>query len=282
MMKIRALLRNAAAQLKQAGCDAPRLDAELLLMHVWQLGRTDLIVRANDSVPGAIAAEFEALLQRRILREPLAYITGEKEFWSRSFHVTPDVLIPRPETEHLIESVLEYFPDRNGDYRFNDIGTGSGCIAVTLACEYPHAHIVATDISNAALTVARNNAETHHVSDRIRFRQGDMLAAIQAQDGPFDAIISNPPYVAESEMGDLEKELALEPRHALTDEQDGLQYLTAILRDGPEYLQSGGYIMLETGLCGLPATPVNLTFEQAIHDLAGYLRGGVYYLKQSA
>jgi len=276
------LLRQAAVQLQQAGCDAPRLDAELLLTHVWQLGRTDLIIRANDAVPQVVSTDFNTCLQRRIRREPMAYITGEKEFWSRSFQVMPAVLIPRPETEHLIESLLERFPDRNAGYRFCDIGTGSGCIAVTLACEFPNAAIIATDISEAALADARSNAERHQVSRRIRFRQGDMLEAIQAQDRPFDAIISNPPYVAESEMGELEKELALEPRQALTDEQDGLQYLSVILHDAPAYLLADGYIILETGLCGLPATPGNLTFEQAIHDLAGHLRGGVYHLKRPA
>jgi len=280
-MKIGELLRQATAQLRQVGCDAPRLDAELLLMHCWQMSRTDLIVRADDAVPEHVAADFDVLLQRRINREPLAYIIGEKEFWSRPFQVTPDVLIPRPETEHLIEAVLEHFPDRNRHYRFCDIGTGSGCIVVTLACEYPNARIVATDISDAALRIACRNAEAHAVNQRIIFRQGDMLAALSPQDGPFDAIISNPPYVAESEMGGLEKELEREPRQALTDEQDGLRYLTTILRDGPTYLQSGGYIILETGLCGLPSTPECLTFEQAIHDLAGHLRGGVYRLNQA-
>jgi len=280
-MKTKELLKTATGTLGQAGCDAPRLDTELLLMHVWQAGRTDLIIRADDTVPGPVAVDFDELLQRRITREPLAYIIGEKEFWSRCFYVTPDVLIPRPETEHLIETVLEHFPDRNGHYRFCDIGTGSGCIAVTLACEFPNARIVATDISDAALRIACHNAEAHVVDQRILFRQGDMLAALIPQNGPFDAIISNPPYVAESEMDGLEKELMREPRQALTDEQDGLRYLTMILRDGPAHLLPGGYIILETGLCGLPSTPEGLICEQPIHDLAGHFRGGVYRLNQA-
>ena len=277
-MNTKELLQRAAARLKQAGCDATRLDAELLLMHVWHLSRTDIIVRANKKVPGRIVAAFDILLQRRANREPLAYITGEKEFWSRAFRVTPDVLIPRPETEHLIEAVLECFPNRNGRYRFCDIGTGSGCIAVTLACEYPHAHIVATDISASALDIARFNAETHGACGRITFRQGDMLAALQHGDGPFHAIVSNPPYVAESEMDELEKELSREPRHALTDGQDGLKYLSLILHDAPARLHADGYIILETGLCGLPETPANLRYQQSIHDLAGHLRGAIYHL----
>jgi len=277
-MMIRELIQHACLQLKEAGCDAPRLDAELLLMHVWHLSRTDLIIRAGDIVPQHILTDFNVCVQRRMNREPLAYIIGAKEFWSRLFQVTPDVLIPRPETEHLIEAVLARFPERNGTYRFCDIGSGSGCIAVTLACEFPHASIIATDISDAALAVARSNAQKHHVAHRICFRQGDMLAALQSKDAPLDAIISNPPYVAALEMEELEKELAHEPRQALTDEKDGLHYLSTILRDGPAYLQAGAYMMLETGLCGLPATPENLTLEQAIHDLAGHLRCGIYRL----
>ncbi len=277
-MNIRELLQQAAEQLKQAGCDAPRLDAELLLMHLCHLGRTDLIIRANDRVSEAVGKDFRQLLQRRIRREPLAYILGHKEFWSRSFIVNRDVLIPRPETEHLIEAVMARFPERRAALRFCDIGTGSGCIAVTLACEFPNATVIASDISVAALDVARRNAEQLGVIDRMLFRQGDMLAALQPGDGPFDALISNPPYVAADEMGGLEEELAQEPRHALTDEQDGRKYLTTMLRHGPEYLQPGGYIMLETGLCGLPATPEQLMRDQVIYDLAGHLRGGVYCL----
>jgi len=275
-MNTRELLLQAISQLKQAGCDAPRLDAELLLMHVWGVDRTDVIVRAGDKAPETVVRDFQNVLQRRIHREPLAYIIGEKEFWSRPFRVTPDVLIPRPETEHLIEAVLARFPNRNGDYRFCDIGTGSGCIAVTLACEYPRATVVATDISGAALDIARFNAGYLGVFGRIVFRQGDMLAALQSHDTPFHAVVSNPPYVAEHEMDALEQELALEPRHALTDEQDGLEYLTTILHDAPALLHPAGYIILETGLCGLPDTPASLQFEQAIHDLAGHLRGGAY------
>jgi len=277
-LTIRELLHDATHRLKEAGCDAPRLDAELLLMHIWPVSRTGLIIRSCDVVPEGVESGFRTLLKRRCHREPLAYITGEKEFWSRSFHVTPDVLIPRPETEHLIEAVLEYVPDRSSNNHFCDIGTGSGCIAVTLACEYPNAHIVATDISEAALTVALRNAEKHAVADRITFRHGDMLTALQENDGPFHAIISNPPYVTEAEMDKLAKELSQEPRHALTDEQDGLKFLTSILRDGPAHLQAGGYIMLETGPCGLPDTPDKLLCQQAIHDLAGHLRGGIYHL----
>jgi release factor glutamine methyltransferase len=277
-MQTRSLLQQSAANLEQAGCDSPRLDAELLLMSAWQISRTDIIVRAHDEVPRTVIAAYNILLERRIRREPLAYITGEKEFWTHSFQVNPDVLIPRPETEHLIEAVLEKFPDQNDTYRFCDIGTGSGCIAVTLACEYPHASIIATDISDAAIKTAYLNAEKHHVSDRITFRTGDMLQALDEDDGPFHAIISNPPYVACHEMQQLEAELAYEPQTALTDDADGLQYLDIILKQGPGNLCPHGLIIVETGLCGLPDTPSNLQLERTLYDLANHLRGAVYRL----
>jgi len=184
-MIIRELLHDASDRLKEAGCDAPHLDAEVLLMFVWHISRTDLIIRSDNKVPTAVEDKFNALLKRRARREPLAYIIGQKEFWSRAFHVSPDVLIPRPETEHLIEAIVEHFPNKNGSYHFCDIGTGSGCIAVTLACEYPQSHIVATDISGAALDIARRNAEIHDAGSRITFRQGDMLGALQQSDGLF-------------------------------------------------------------------------------------------------
>ncbi|MDQ6997487.1 MAG: peptide chain release factor N(5)-glutamine methyltransferase [Mariprofundus sp.] len=273
---LRQLIQQASALLKQVNCDAPKRDAELLLMSVWGMRRTDLIIRASEPVPEAVETVFSALIQRRMQREPLAYILGEKEFWSRPFHVTSDVLVPRPETEHLIEAVLEYFPDQQGAYDFCDIGTGSGIIAVTLACEYPKAHIIATDISESALRVATGNAIQHKVEDRITFKQGDMLQAIEQRKTHLDAIISNPPYVAEHEMALLEQELSYEPRNALTDESDGLTFLSDILNTGPKFLQTSGMIMLETGPCGLPVTPNTLIFEKTIHDLAGHARGGIY------
>jgi release factor glutamine methyltransferase len=277
-MQTRSLLQQSATSLEQAGCDSPRLDAELLLMRAWQISRTDIIIRAHDEVPQSVIAGYNILLERRIRREPLAYIIGEKEFWSRSFQVNPDVLIPRPETEHLIEAVLKKFPDQNSAYRFCDIGTGSGCIAITLACEYPHANIIATDNSDAAIKTARMNAEKYHVSDRLIFRSGDMLQALKKKDGAFDAIISNPPYIADHEMDQLELELAYEPQTALTDTADGLQYLDTILKQGPGYLHPHGLIIVETGLCGLPDTPSNLQLERTLYDLANHLRGAVYRL----
>lgn len=275
-MTARELLAGATRRLAAAGCDTPRLDAECLLAHVWKLNRAGLIARATDAVPGEIAAAFDDAVRRREAREPLAYITGEKEFWSRDFMVNPSVLIPRPETEHLIEAALAAFPDRQAPLNICDIGTGSGCIAVTLACEYPNARIVATDISPGALETSHANAVRHGTDARIRFRAGSLFDALQPEDGPFDLIISNPPYVAAEEMHGLSAELGFEPRTALTDEADGLKYLRSILAQGASHLQSGGCIMVETGCCGLPETPPSLLEVRRITDLAGHLRAGIY------
>ncbi len=275
-MLARDLLYSSAKRLTLAGADAPRLDAELLLMHAWQCDRIELIDRSQQEVPDKIRQAFKALLERRLQREPLAYILGEKEFWSHRFIVTPDVLIPRPETEHLIEAMLKCFPSREQAYRFCDIGTGSGCIAVTLACEYPQAHVIATDISHAALEVARQNAASHGVTDRMDFLGGDMLSPLAGHSDLQDAIISNPPYVALAEMAELDRELAFEPRHALTDEGKGLHFLQQIVDDAPRLLKPGGYVILETGPCGLPSASDTLTLHENICDLAGHLRGAVY------
>jgi len=247
-MIVREILRSASLALQQAGCGTPRLDAELLLAKVLECDRTWLIAHANDDVPVDARKAYVAWIKRRHQREPLAYITGEKEFWSRPFFVTPDVLIPRPETEHLIEAIMECFPETKKDFCFCDIGTGSGCIAVTLACKYPQATVMATDISHKALHIARKNAERHGIASRIEFRQGDMFAALRKQDAPFDAIISNPPYVGQDEMRALEEELSFEPRHALTDEADGLRHLQTLIDQTPVWLKKDGILIVWSSL----------------------------------
>ncbi len=274
-MTTREWLTEATRQLTQAGCHTPRLDADTLLMHAWKISRTTLITRLSDEVPAPVSEHFQAMLARRKQREPVAYITGEKEFWSRPFSVDPHVLIPRPETEHLIEAVFEHFPDHHASLRFCDIGTGSGCIPVTLACEYPEAHIVATDISTEALTIARSNAIRHNVADRIDFLQGDMLKALE-KEAPFHAILSNPPYVSKNEYDKLETELGFEPRNALTDEADGLIFLRMLVKGAPGSLLPKGLLIVETGLCGLPDANTEMELSGEIRDLAGMLRGGVY------
>jgi len=275
-MTHRQLLLAATQSLAAAGCDTPRLDAEALLLHAANLNRTQLFLRLDEESDAAVQGQFESMVLRRAGREPVAYIVGEREFWSRNFIVTPDVLIPRPETEHLIETVQRLFPDPNAPLRLCDIGTGSGCLPVTLACEYPEARLLASDISPAALAVAQRNGERHQVSDRLDWRCGDLYEPLRPGDGPFDAILSNPPYVSLSEYGALAPELAFEPRGALTDEADGLSLLRRLVNGAPEWLKPGGWLLLETGPCGLPAGEGEMALIEEIRDLAGHLRAGLY------
>ena len=276
-MIARQALHEAIQYLKQAGCDNARLDAEVLLMHVWGISATQLFTRALDELPEHIDVHFQEVLQNRFHRQPIAYITGRKEFWSRDFEISPDVLIPRPETEHLIEEVLKCYPDQDAAYDFAEIGTGSGCIAITLACEYPHANILATDISEKALNIARKNAVKYDVLKRIHFRQGDLYQAFPNELSPLDMLVSNPPYLSLRDMDDIEQELRYEPRIALTDQQDGLSLMRQILSGACRWLKPHGYCLVETGLGGLPEIHKPLILDHPYYDLAGILRGGLYH-----
>ncbi len=274
-MILRHLLRQAQQQLAAAGCDTPRLDAEVLWMHVSDHSRCDLILQADQAVDEAMAARFQQCLAQRCQRQPVAYITGEKEFWSLRFEVNPDVLIPRPETEHMLEWLLQQCPDRQRRWCFADVGTGSGCIAVSMACIYPQAHIVAADISLAALCVARRNAERHGVASRISFICADLLSAVAAVP-LFDAILSNPPYVSASAMQAIAAELHYEPVQALTDRGDGLRCMRTLLKQAACRLKADACLCVESGLAGyVPAVPP-MHVLRTYNDLAGRFRGVVY------
>jgi len=274
-MNTRLLLQQAIQQLAQIGVDAPRKDTELMLMQAWDVSQTGLIIRAQDEVPKDVMLKFDAMLKRRLNREPLAYILGKKAFWKDEFIVSEDVLVPRPETEHLIEMVLKYRPNQQQDYMMADIGTGSGCIAVTLAKEYHNSEVIACDISDKALAIAKANAEHIGVVERMTFYQGDLYQALP--DGSqFDVIVSNPPYVSQDEMYDLEAELSFEPRFALTDEGSGLTLLEKLLCDAHLHLKADGLLVLESGLCGMPETPDRMKKLEDYTDLAGNFRGSVF------
>ncbi|MFQ5356154.1 MAG: peptide chain release factor N(5)-glutamine methyltransferase [Mariprofundaceae bacterium] len=275
-MTLKQLLLKATDELKTAGCATPRLDAEVLLMHVSGLSQSRLITCSDNKLPPEQILRYHKLIERRQQREPVAYIIGEKEFWSLPFFVNSDVLIPRPETEHLVEATLANFTNKDEKFNFCDLGTGSGCIAISLACEYPHAHITATDISSNALKVARANARRHGVIDRIDFRQGDMLTVME--DECFDAILTNPPYISIDEYLKLETELYFEPRQALTDEEDGLKYLNTLLDQAPIWLGPEGILIMESGVSGLPKAGIKWPTVEKIKDLAGLLRGAVFHL----
>lgn len=245
-MTLRDHVTAARARLVAAGIDPAEAsrDAVLLGRHVLAWDAAAWLTREIDPAPPGFEASFAGLVERRAAREPVAYIRGVQEFWGREFLVTPAVLIPRPESELIIESALAYIGETHGR-AVCDIGTGSGCLAITLAAERPAARIVATDVSEAALGVARANATRLGVSDRIAFRAGAYLAGAE---GPFDMIVSNPPYVTEREYATLAPEVrAFEPTAAFTAGPDGLRDIRHIVSLSAGALAPGGVLIMEIG-----------------------------------
>lgn len=224
-----------------------RADSELLLMHLLRRDRAWLMAHSNDGLEPHQWKSYDALLERRYCGEPIQYITGEAEFYGLPFRVTPEVLIPRPETEHLVEKVIELAGGVESP-RILDVGTGSGCIAVALAHELPNAAITAVDISGAALTIARENAELNGVVDRIRLLEGDLLGPVAGQQ--FDIVVSNPPYVSLADRDSLSVEVRdHEPALALFAGDDGLDIYHRLIPAAFSALVPGGFVALEIG-CG--------------------------------
>lgn len=241
-MTLRQHLTAAKGLLVAAGIEPAEAARDVLFLAMHTLGwdRATLHARDLEPPPGTFAAAYNAAIARRTRREPIAYITGVQEFWNRDFAVSPAVLIPRPETELIIEEAMSL-----AFAMVADIGTGSGCLAVTLAAECPRAQVVATDISAPALEVARANARRHGVADRIAFRETPYLDGIT---GPFDLIVSNPPYVTDAEYADLAPEVHdFEPRSALAAGAEGLDDIAGVLRAALTHLAPGGRLLLEMG-----------------------------------
>ncbi len=241
-MTLRQHLTAAKTRLVVAGIESSEAARDVLLLarHLLDWDRATIHARDTDPPPPDFEAAFDAVIARRARREPIAYITGVQEFWNRDFAVSPAVLIPRPETELIIEEALSMVFGVAAD-----IGTGSGCLAVTLAAECPRARIIATDISAPALAVAQANAERHSVADRIEFRETRYLDGIT---GPFDLIVSNPPYVTNDQYATLAPEVCeFEPRTALTAGPDGLDEVRAVLACAVEKLDRGGMLLMEIG-----------------------------------
>jgi release factor glutamine methyltransferase len=221
-----------------------RLDAETLLMHLIHRDRAFLIAHQHEILTAEGAVRYYALIEQRMAGEPIQYITGETEFYGLPFRVTRDVLIPRPETEHLVEKVLSLAANFKKP-RIVDVGTGSGAIAVALAHKLPGAEITAIDISAAALSIARGNAELNGVAERIRFLEGDLLAPVTGEQ--FELVVSNPPYVAESDRESLAVEVRdYEPAVALFAGR-GLDVYRRLIPGARELLAPGGYLALEIG-----------------------------------
>lgn len=276
-MNVRAVLAQAAKQLAPVS-DTPALDAELLLAQVTGWNRARIMVEKQAELHQPQLEAYSQLTQRRSCGEPLAYISGEREFWSLALKVSPDVLIPRPETETLVEWALEVLNQRPAQSRVADLGTGSGAIALALASERPDAQFIALDFSGAALAVARANAEALGLHN-VAFVQGDWLQPLAGQG--FDLIVSNPPYVAAQDPH-LDA-LRHEPAQALVAEEAGLACLRRIIHAAPAHLQPGAWLLLEHGYEQAPAVTELLVaagFEQpqTRRDLAGQPRvtGGIW------
>lgn len=255
MISLRDILAKAIHRLSTAGCDTPRLDAEVLLAHCLGRDRTWLYLHLSDPLEEHQLKQFETLLRRREQREPVAYIVGHEEFFGLEFQVNSYVLIPRPETELLVETAIQWSTVNNqlsivnDKFTIVDVGTGSGCIAVALAKHVPAASIVAVDASPEAMHLARLNAERH--AARITFLSGDLLDPVEER---VDLIVSNPPYVSRSDLAAAMPEVSgYEPRLALDGGEDGLDVIRQLLSQAGEKLKPAGVLLVEIGSTQGPA-----------------------------
>jgi release factor glutamine methyltransferase len=268
---VRRALKDGIALLRDGGVAAFTLTAEVLLMHATGRDRTWLFAHPEEILDAGAATKYFAAIERRVAGEPTQYITGKQEFWGLEFEVAPPVLIPRPETEHVMEVVLARLGERGLKIHMDtgapratmyvaDVGTGSGCLAVALAHELPHAKVFATDISEPALAIARRNAERNGVADRVTFLEGDLLRPFLTEastlPNSFDVIVSNPPYIGRDEEAGLEREVREhEPHSALFAGATGLELYGPLVEQAGALLKDRGILALELG-----------------HDSADYVR----------
>jgi release factor glutamine methyltransferase len=289
MTDVRTALKQGIAKLREANVPSFTLAAEILLLHTLGKERTWLYAHPEEPVSEGDALRFQALLTRRAAGEPTQHLTGKQEFWGLEFEVTPDVLIPRPETEHVIEVALDRLavreiragrkhPVTGNGLDIIDVGTGSGCIAIALAKDLPGARIMATDISAAALAIARRNAARNGVADRIQFRESNLLdslplAKVSTLDTTlvrsFDLIVSNPPYIGRNERETLQREVRdHEPEVALYGGEEGYELYADLITQAARNLKPGGLLVLELGHNSLPAV-------QPLLDLPNWTNVGV-------
>ncbi len=279
-MKIRELSNQAASRLHQAGIPDAAIEAELLLRFQLDLDRVALFLLDRE-LSSEELERFESLLVRRLSREPLSYITGEKEFWSLSFEVSPAVLIPRPETELLIEKTLSLIKlPVDFKERILDLGTGSGVVPIVLALELPGAELVSVDLSSDALLLAARNVAKHGVGDRVSLVNGDWLEPL-LPGRSFELIVSNPPYVASRVQGELQPELDFEPEMALYAGADGMDAYHELVPSCRQYLQTGGHLLFEIGadqaeaVEAVFARTAGLELIEIVNDLSGLARVAV-------
>jgi release factor glutamine methyltransferase len=283
------LLQWTTDYLKSHGADSPRLDAEVLLAHAMGCRRIELYTSFDEVPQDDARAVFRESVRRRAEGMPVAYLVGSREFYSLAFHVTPDVLIPRPETEQLVVAALDWAKENSprplGDgvratdisadgLTLADIGTGSGILAVCLAKHLPTCRVTAVDISPAALTIAAENAKRHSVAERIEFIESDLFAQVPPE-RQFDCIVSNPPYIAEHEMRDLAADVRkFEPRMALTAGPKGTEVIERLIPQAAERLRPGGCLLIEISpmihdaVCTLFASDTRFELGPTIKDFA--------------
>jgi release factor glutamine methyltransferase len=266
-------LRAALDRLTAAHVGSPRMNAEVLLMFILGCDRAYLYAHPERELTDDEFARFDEALAQRARGVPAQYITGHQEFWGMDFIVSPAVLIPRPETEHVIETILPLAHHLPGP-RIVDVGTGSGCIAVVLAKELPRAEVHALDISAESLEIARANAARHQLENRIQFHEGDLLAGFEPE--AFDFIVSNPPYVGESEADQVQLEVRkFEPRHAVFAGPSGLEVIERLVQQARGVLRPGGWLVMEisgTIAAGVEELLRNWTRARLTGDLQGIPR----------
>jgi len=275
---IQKLLNWTTEFLTNKGVDSPRLSAELLISHVVGLKRIELYTQFDKQVPQQQLDLLHDLVKRAGLHEPVVYLTGKTEFYSIELEITSDCLIPRPETELLVQRAIEFLRTRSGVQYICDLCTGSGCIAVAIAKNFPDARITATDISAAALEVAARNVEKHRLTEHVRLLCGDLFEPIiqQLDVNQFDLIVCNPPYVSTAEYEKLEKNVKdYEPASALLAGADGMDVYRRIIKKVDEFLKPGAALMLEIGYAQGHAVRVlleesrafeNIKIEKDLHD----------------
>ena len=245
----------------------PRLSAEHLLAHTLNLKRMELYVQFDRPLSEEELTSYRVSIKRRATGEPVQYLLGSQPFYGLDLKVTPDVLIPRPETEQLVAFVITELGEngREKPYRIFEIGSGSGAIAIALAHTLPNARVISVDISQAALDIARENAATHGVLERIDFRLGSIYDPLSPNEKDFDLIVSNPPYIGENEQDALPREVSEhEPRQALFAGPDGLDVIRPLIEGAPELLVPGGLVAMEIGYQS--AQPVTKMFEAASNN----------------
>ena len=271
---ISELLRSATARLETSGIESARLDAEVLLAHVLNCRRLYLYVNADKNLSPAQVTRFESLIMQRAEKIPAAYLTGQREFMGLNFAVTPDVLIPRPDTEILVQYACEKLSALKDTATFADIGTGSGAICVSILKYVKNSCGVTVDISKDAINCAKFNAEKFGVDDRLKFYVGNLFEPLRGQ--KFHAIISNPPYIPTDDIKTLQEEVKREPKIALDGGVDGLNFYRRIIEEAPKFLSAGGFLAVEVGINQASAVKNLLTKHfteiKILRDLSGIER----------